>query len=304
MPELQALLIPKRYQTKKHWSSQCPLDTVQVIKQEGTMNTDHAYLQGIATLMHVEGTNTPSIIHAMKDIAPDLADLAIRFVYGDLYNRPGLTLRERQLATVAVLAVLGNAKPQLKFHILAALNVGCTPTELIEVMIHLVVYAGFPVGLNGMFTVKEALADKGITPSLPITEPGRSRYQSGWDALLKVDGHAGEKVIESLRDISPDLGRLIIEFGFGDVYTREGLRLVDRELVTIAALTALGTATPQLKVHIHGLFNVGGSQTQLTETIIHVAAYAGFPAAINAMLAAKEVLIEREAGHSQTARRL
>lgn len=266
---------------------------VWLINTGVSMKKDSTCLQGIDRLRQVEGTAQPSIITSLGDISPDLAELVIRFVYGDLYSRPGLGLRERQLATVAVLATLGHARPQLKFHILGALNVGCTPTELIEVMIHLVVYAGFPVGLNGIFTVKEALLERGIAPGLDAAEPKDSRYQAGWDALRQVDGEAGEKVIASLSDISPDLGRFIIEFGFGDVYTRPGLGLVDRELVTVAALTALGTAVPQLKVHIHGLLNVGASQEQLTETIIHVAAYAGFPAAINAMLAARDVLLER-----------
>lgn len=282
---------------KKHWSRPCPFDNVWLINSGIIMKRDATYLQGIDHLRQVEGTDQPSIVTSLSGIAPDLADLAIRFVYGDIYSRPGLGLRERQLATVAVLAALGNARPQLKFHILGALNVGCTPEELIEVMIHLVVYAGFPVGLNGMFVVKEALLERGIVPSLASTVPEPSRYQAGWDALLKIDGEAGEKVIASLGGISPDLGRLVIEFGFGDVYTRSGLGLIDRELVTIAALTALGTAVPQLKVHIHGLLNVGGRHEQLTETIIHVAAYAGFPAAINAMLAARDVLAERKAGH-------
>lgn len=260
--------------------------------------TDLTYRRGLDNLTQVEGVAHPSIVEAMKDIAPDLADLAIRFVYGNIYSRSGLTLRERQLITVAALAALGNAKPQLKFHVLGALNVGCSPDELVELMIHIVVYAGFPAGLNGVFAIKEAFADKGLAFSSKSTEPLSSRYEAGWAALQQIDGQAGEKVIESLRDISPDLGRLIIEFAFGEVYTRSDLGLLDRELVTIAALAAMGTATPQLKVHIHGLFNVGGNSTQLTETIIHIAAYAGFPAALNAMLAARDVVAERDlSGH-------
>jgi 4-carboxymuconolactone decarboxylase len=97
-----------------------------------------------------------------------------------------------------------------------------------------------------------------------------------------------------LADLAPDLGRFIIEFAFGDVYTRVGLNLVQRELVTVAALAAMGTAAAQIKVHMHGLLNVGGTRDQLVEVLIHVAAYAGFPAAINAMLIAQEVLVERE----------
>ncbi len=120
------------------------------------------------------------------------------------------------------------------------------------------------------------------------------RYQQGWSRLRQVDAAAGERVIASLQDISPDLGRYIVEFGFGDVYCRPGLSLQQRELATIAALTALGNATPQLKVHIAAGLNVGLSQQEIHETILQMAVYAGFPAALNGMFAAKEVFAEHD----------
>lgn len=255
------------------------------------------YLSGLECLRRIEGRQQPSIIDALADVAPDLATMAISFVYGEVYPRPQLTLKERQLITVAALAALGNARPQLKFHVNGALNVGCSSSELVELMIHLVVYAGFPAGLNGVFAAQEVFQERGVTPAAaPTAATGTApdaRFRSGWDALMRIDGHAGEKVIASLAHLAPDLGRFIIEFGFGDVYTRPGLDLVQRELITVAALAAMGTAMPQLKVHVHGLLNVGGTRDQLVEALIHVAAYAGFPAAINALLAAKEVLAER-----------
>ncbi|MFP5394014.1 MAG: carboxymuconolactone decarboxylase family protein [Gammaproteobacteria bacterium] len=115
------------------------------------------------------------------------------------------------------------------------------------------------------------------------------RYERGWERLREVDGAAGEKVVAGLADICPDLGRYIIEFGFGDVYSRPGLTLQQREIATIAALTAMGTATPQLKVHIAAGLNVGLSQTEILETIIQMSLYAGFPAALNGVAAAREV---------------
>jgi 4-carboxymuconolactone decarboxylase len=74
------------------------------------------------------------------------------------------------------------------------------------------------------------------------------RYQRGWEKLKEIDGEAGERVIESLKDIAPDFARYVIEFPFGDIYSRPGLDLKSREIAVVAALTALGTATPQLKV--------------------------------------------------------
>ena len=102
------------------------------------------------------------------------------------------------------------------------------------------------------------------------------RHDRGLKKLREIDGAAGERVIESLKDIAPDLARYTIEFAFGDVYSRPGLDLKAREIATVAALTALGNATAQLKVHIHGALNVGCSRQELVEVIIQMAVYAGW----------------------------
>jgi len=98
-----------------------------------------------------------------------------------------------------------------------------------------------------------------------------------------------------LQDIAPDFARYVIEFPFGDIYSRPGLDLKSREIAVVAALTALGNAAPQLKVHIHGALNVGCSRQEVVEIIMQMAVYAGFPAAVNGLFAAKEVFQERDA---------
>ncbi|MGA8573652.1 MAG: carboxymuconolactone decarboxylase family protein [Desulfobaccales bacterium] len=120
------------------------------------------------------------------------------------------------------------------------------------------------------------------------------RFARGWEKLKEIDGAAGERVLESLKDIAPDFARYLIEFPFGDIYSRPGLDLKSREIATVAALTALGTAGPQLRVHIEAALNVGVSRLELVETIIQMAVYAGFPAALNGLFAAKEVFQERD----------
>ncbi|PTY04300.1 4-carboxymuconolactone decarboxylase [Opitutaceae bacterium EW11] len=125
-------------------------------------------------------------------------------------------------------------------------------------------------------------------------EAESERFRRGWEKLREVDGEAGEKVIQSLKDISPDLGRYTIEFPFGDVYSRGVLSLKEREIATISALAALGNAQPQLKVHIHGALNVGCTRQEIVEIFIQMAVYAGFPAALNATFAAKEVFQDRD----------
>ncbi len=121
------------------------------------------------------------------------------------------------------------------------------------------------------------------------------RFRRGWARLREVDGEAGARVVEGLADLAPDLARYVIEFGFGDVYARPGLDLRSREIGTVAMLAALGTARPQLEVHLHGALNVGCSRDELVELLIQVALYAGFPAALNGIQAARAVLAERRA---------
>ena len=120
------------------------------------------------------------------------------------------------------------------------------------------------------------------------------RYARGWDKLKEIDGTAGENVIASLAPIAPDFARLLIEFPFGDVYSRPQLDLRAREIATIAALAALGNAQPQLKVHIEAALNVGCTREEIVEVFMQMAVYAGFPAALNALFAAREVFERRD----------
>lgn len=124
-------------------------------------------------------------------------------------------------------------------------------------------------------------------------KPSEDRFERGARALAAIDGHAGQKVVDALADIAPDFARYLIEFPFGDIYTRPGLGLREREIATIAALTALGNAAPQLKVHIEAGLNVGLGREEIVETIMQMAVYAGFPAALNGLFAAKEVFAGR-----------
>lgn len=117
----------------------------------------------------------------------------------------------------------------------------------------------------------------------------RDRYAIGLNRLLAIDGRDGETVVEGLKKISPDFARYLIEFPFGDIYARPGLNLRSREIATIAALTALGNARPQLEVHVAAGLNVGLTEQEIIEIIMQMAVYAGFPAAINGLNAAKAV---------------
>ncbi|MEC3956523.1 carboxymuconolactone decarboxylase family protein [Nocardia sp. CDC153] len=263
--------------------------------------SDSRYDRGFAVLRTVGGDAADAVIARIAETAPDLARLTVEFGYGDIYSRPGLSLRQRQLINVAALSAMGTAAPQLRFHIDGALNVGVTPAEVVETIIHISVYAGIPASLNGLAVAKAAFADRPdlASPIVLAPNPGeetaKERYERGLEALNRIDGEAGHQVIAALADIAPDMARYVIEFAFADVYSRPGLDLATRELATIAACTALGTAAPQLRVHIHGLLNVGGTREEVIEAITQMAGYAGFPAALNGIAAAREVFEIRDA---------
>ena len=121
------------------------------------------------------------------------------------------------------------------------------------------------------------------------------RFDRGWKKLKEIDGEAGEKVIESLKDVSPDLAKYTIEYPFGDVYSRETtLDNRTKEIAVVAALAAMGNARPQLKVHINAALNVGVTEEELSEIMILMSVYAGFPSALNGTSALKDVIEERK----------
>ena len=128
-----------------------------------------------------------------------------------------------------------------------------------------------------------------------------TRYERGWDRMKLIDGTLGERVISWLEPLAPDLARYTVEFPFGDMFDPSKLDLRSREIATVAALTAMGNAAPQLKVHMHAALNVGLTRAELVEVVSQMAVYAGFPAALNGMTVAEEVFAERDGAESGTA---
>lgn len=121
-----------------------------------------------------------------------------------------------------------------------------------------------------------------------------TRFMQGMEQLKAIDGKGGENVIRSLDDIAPDLGKFIVEFAFGDIYTRQGLTTAERELITLSSLLTAGGCEPQLEVHINGALNVGITPERIIETFLQCIPYTGFPKVLNAVFVAKKVFAERE----------
>ncbi|MDE6853217.1 MAG: carboxymuconolactone decarboxylase family protein [Lachnospiraceae bacterium] len=119
-----------------------------------------------------------------------------------------------------------------------------------------------------------------------------TRFMQGMEQLKAIDGKGGENVLRSLEDIAPDLGKFIVEFAFGDIYTRQGLTTAERELITLSSLLTAGGCEPQLEVHIGGALNAGITPERIIETFLQCIPYTGFPKVLNAVFVAKKVFME------------
>ncbi len=250
--------------------------------------------RGLKALLALDAAGAARVQEVLADIAPDLGQWVIEFGYGDVFTRPGLDPRSRQAATIAALTALGYAAPQLDFHVAGGLSAGLTPREIVEIIYVATVFAGFPAGLNALTVAREVFARRGLTVDQgPAHGPDTmSRRARGLAALEATSRGAGRVVLDSLADIAPDLGAFILDFAYGDVISRTILTPRDKEIAMIAAATARGTQRPQLKVHVKAALSVGLTREEIVEVIMQMAVYCGFPAAINAILAAREAFGE------------
>ncbi|MFD0276293.1 carboxymuconolactone decarboxylase family protein [Kitasatospora sp. NPDC127111] len=131
------------------------------------------------------------------------------------------------------------------------------------------------------------------TTAETAAETRQDRFDRGMAMLTRVDGEGGQRVVDALADVSPELAHQVVAWGFGEVYSRPGLPPRDRQLVTLGMLTALGGCEPQLEVHVNAALNVGLGPEEIVEALLHSAVYCGFPKALNATFVAKKVFGER-----------
>ena len=251
--------------------------------------TDYATI-GRKKLLEIDGEAGVRVEETLNGICPDLARYLIEYSFGEIYAREILDNTTKEQAVVAALTAMGTAAPQLKVHIHAALHVGCSPEEIREIIIQMCGYAGFPATLNAMGTLMEVLKETGRTLSKESVHAGsENRYGRGKELLAQIAPDQERVLRETFDTINPDITRYVVEFGYGDIYARGILPIRNRQVATIAALAAKGTAPSQLRFHIGGGLRAGLSEAEIVEIMLLVSVYAGFPAALNGILATREV---------------
>lgn len=244
--------------------------------------------RGYRALRMLNGESAEKVVSGLQDIAPEMSGFLVEFAYGDVFSRPDLDPKSREIATIAALAALGNAAPQLRWHIGAALNIGVKPEQIIDIMYVTAVYHGFPAALNGIAAAREVFGEKKVQYTPVKREPVADRRALGMATMDATSKGAGEMVIESLKDIAPEMADFILQFSYADVFSRGILSPKETEIVAIAGMCAAGTQRPQLIVHIRSGLNVGLTKRQVIEIMDQMAVYAGFPTALNGISAARE----------------
>lgn len=239
--------------------------------------------------------------HAAGDEGPDGQFMQILqgYIFGDVCYTGSLDNRLRELVTVTVLTTLSTL-PQLKAHVGASLNAGCTPVEIREAIYQCAPFIGFPKTLNAISTMNEVFTANGIELPLPsqTTLTGESedeRYQKGLEIQAPL---YGDEIVARCtwlpEPFDKAVPRFLTELCFGDFNTREGLTGKTRELLTVVLLAALGGAEVQVKSHVEGALQAGNTKEEMVCALVHASCYMGFPRLFNALNVSKELLQKDE----------
>ena len=225
---------------------------------------------------------------------PEFMQILQRYIFGELCYTGSLDNRMRELVTITVLTAI-QALPQLKAHLNACLNVGCTPVELREAIYQCAPFIGFPRTLNAIGVLNEVLTSYGV--SLPLPRQGtvedEERYEKGLAIQAPVYGdEIRDRYAWLPRPFDEAVPRFLTEHCFGDFHTRAGLDQRTRELLTVVLLAALGGAEVQVKSHAAGAIKTGSTREEVVCALVHASAYMGIPRLFNALNACRELLAE------------
>ncbi|WP_369221815.1 carboxymuconolactone decarboxylase family protein [Streptomyces sp. R39] len=125
---------------------------------------DERFAHGLEVMGQVDGGTGPRVLDALADISPELGHQVVAWGFGEIYSRPRLQPRDRQLVTLGMLTALGGCEPQLEVHVDFSLNAGLTPEEIVEALLHSAGYCGFPKALNATLVARKVFAERGLLP--------------------------------------------------------------------------------------------------------------------------------------------
>ena len=254
------------------------------------LTNQQRYARGLEVLRGIGGPDYDVQLKAAALTAPDFARLTVEFAYGDIIARDGLALDLRQVVTVSALLGHRNAERQLRYHMLGYLNVGGDPSTLVELLFVAITVLGFPVAIHAVSLVRDIFKERGVVYAPPAVsaDAGTERQRQGYALMATMldDAHASHAHWASH---SATFARWSLEFEYGEIFARQALDPRIRQLAIVIMLATAGNRARQLERHLKAALRAGLSENELTEALMQLAVYAGFPSALNALAVATDV---------------
>jgi 4-carboxymuconolactone decarboxylase len=222
----------------------------------------------------------------VRAVAPALEQYAEGVVLGDLWNRPGLSQRDRCIVTLSALIARGQTV-ELPYYLGRALDSGVKPAEMSEIITHLAFYSGWANAMSAVPAAKEAFRNRNVGPDqLPAMKGAQLPLDEAAEA------QRASRVGEQFGKTAPGLVKYTTDVLFRDLWLRPGLAPRDRSLVTVSALVATGQVA-QITYHLNRAMDNGLTAEQAGEALTQLAFYAGWPNAFSALPVVKDVIEKR-----------
>ncbi len=220
----------------------------------------------------------------LKNTDPELIEVFDNFAFDEVLSYGNLDSKTRLMVILASL-IAQQTLSEYKVMLGGALNIGVTPIEVKEIVYQAVPYVGIAKAFDFLHATNDILASRGV--ELPLEGQSTTTPENRFEKGLALSKSAFGKMIDDLYEQSPKdqihIQQYLSANCFGDYYTRTGLDLKMRELLTFSMLLSLGGCEPQLKGHIQGNQNVGNDKKTLLSVITQLLPYIGYPRALNAL---------------------
>jgi 4-carboxymuconolactone decarboxylase len=228
-------------------------------------------------------------VSTLKVSDPELIEIFDNFAFGDVIEAAPLEIKMRLIVQLAGI-IACHAVSEYRAMMEAALNVGVTPVEIKEIVYQSVPYVGMAKVLDFLSVTNEVLTSRGVT--LPLegqsTTTPETRHEKGLAAQKKIFGDSIDRMYEKSPKDQIHIQKFLSANCFGDFYTRNGLDLKTRELITFAMIASLGGCEPQLAAHVAGNLAVGNDRRMLVSTLTQLLPFIGYPRTLNALRVVNE----------------
>ncbi len=235
----------------------------------------------------------PNHISTLKITDPELIEVFDNFAFDEVIGYGNLDTRTRMTLILGSM-IASQALGEYKVMLGGALNIGVTPVEVKEIVYQAIPYVGMAKVFDFIHTTNEILISRGI--KLPLegqsTTSPETRFEKGLEVQKSIFGETIDKMYKESPANQIHIQRYLSANCFGDYYTRNGLDIKTRELLTLSMLIALGGTEPQIKGHIQGNLNVGNDKKTLLSLMTQLLPYVGYPRTLNAIKCLNEVIPE------------